>query len=1093
MRIEVIDRTIDEARRNPSAPPFLGLIQTSEKTISHATVAVRHFLSGRNDRLRYLFRNFPSLGTWIIARTLNKSYGEAGSEIYPHIETILGVSLDNHDDRTTLHEGFCSACERFGLPTRGFERSVDVYLFHAGVSEGQLHHLVDAFLKMERAVESVPIESSSHMNYWEDEALQFVPSSVRVLRRPIEGDESAWHAELFSRIRSQREKFEPRNDFERCFMNLVLEQERGVGSSKDGRKSHIPRPKLVWQDGEVVLRLPRVSNQIQVWQDDEKTPSRLGGGEHWPIPQPLPRRIRWKIDERTELLEVLPDGRCVVFDCGTGHFMGAISIDSKTTALDAMDAQILARTPFSVNNNTAVEIGYESFIGYAEIGPRPVVLDFNGNKTTIGAKPRRSLTISGEEIAKGPSGKLYGRAAILRVGNGLQSAEKRILRICLGGKIRCVRVMIDEAGFCEVSLRQLLSGFENIKSCSPTGLNVELMTPGTEPQNVRPTGIKLSTFVWPSFSKVEDGIFLNSNCAVNNLVKEHCVHIQQAENGQIHLNPNGGYDVASAVFDIDRKHVRFDFPWPDVSVVRRRNDGTRKVLKVGSKLLISEADRFDTITIKCPDPTAQLVVRGRREVNPFYTGMARNVSVRELLEPASNDRVVLQRTSGVETVLFDLVAAHQPKSCEVSYVFGKVNLCLDFEERVDAVAVEVEDELGEVVTAEAALRHRPVDKRRPEWFQAEISQVDPNVVDVKISNDWIDYGARLARFFVRPEGSDAWQPLRNAHGQSYALALWNREVESAPAQNAARQFETLCRWLADCYADDCRQSIEKILRPRCHRLGLELQSQFGGDRALISAANIPTVDHVPPNWVPDFHPIQFVPSLYGAKPHAFSVLTSNLESGAAEMAAISTLEWTRLRDQKHLHSAIFPAFDNCREADRSGERLRGFSPEQFFKSLQEFDNDPSAGWMWRGSPLLGPAHWRAAHLRFVARKNAAELFLDEADRGCESSAREISLHRLVCAASKIERKELLPSAPIRGAHDEPDKEPCRIECWVSALLSGFARASRNSTVESYLESVSCKAESSKSEALTNIGFLLRLAPELFSFHLLMWEVARERS
>lgn len=61
------------------------------------------------------------------------------------------MPLGIQSQRNILFDEFRGVCDRFGLPTRGFRRKVDVYLLHAGVSQAQLPHLIDAFLRQEAA------------------------------------------------------------------------------------------------------------------------------------------------------------------------------------------------------------------------------------------------------------------------------------------------------------------------------------------------------------------------------------------------------------------------------------------------------------------------------------------------------------------------------------------------------------------------------------------------------------------------------------------------------------------------------------------------------------------------------------------------------------------------------------------------------------------------------------------------------------------------------------------------------------------------------------------------------------------------------
>jgi hypothetical protein len=176
--------------------------------------------------------------------------------------------------------------------------------------------------------------------------------------------------------------------------------------------------------------------------------------------------------------------------------------------------------------------------------------------------------------------------------------------------------------------------------------------------------------------------------------------------------------------------------------------------------------------------------------------------------------------------------------------------------------------------------------------------------------------------------------------------------------------------------------------------------------------------------VPILHPLQFAPDLYAAAPQAFAALAASDDPGVAEMAALATLDEARLRDLSHLHAAVFPGFANWRQANETGARLEKFDPARYFQFLSVFDTDTSVGWFWRGKPLLGPDHWRAAHLRLVERLDAAGLFRDDTAEEGPNSRRQESLQRVMHAAWALTPENLRPPAPRRSPEAE---EPAQVD------------------------------------------------------------------
>ncbi len=1095
MGCKTADYMINIQRRKAGAPPFIGLIPLDELARERAIERTRRFLDGQPDRLKGLFHRFPSLAAWLVTYSLSKGYGDADQGVYRHISGILGIQLDSQQDRKLLFKSFCSVCNRFGLPTQGFNRDVDVYLLHAGVSEAQLPHLITALLRQEKAFGPPPVETTVLLNRWEDEALYFLPPAVHVLRRAILWDETSWHAALFARIRDDPNAFVPAIDFERLFKD-VLDQtlNEGWSSGKSGeREAPAPRPRLFWQSGGLVLRLPRSEGRIRLWLDGAQRPLRLRGGEDWTLPQPWPREMQWEIAGQIGQLDLLALEECAAFDRITGHYLREIPRGLVDVELDSTDLAILARKPFSVAGEPAHELEAESYVGLAALRRHQVVLDLDGAQTNLRARPRRRLSLTGVEIANGPRGALHGSSARLLIETGLDRSESRAVRVTLGPKSQDIDVAISQDGFGDIGMEDILAHFAEAGAADPVRLRTELMAPRADDtaDHGHGSGIELSTWVWPGFCG-SDGLVFRSDRPVRNLVDDECLYVGRDNQGHLCLDPSGGYSVARAVFDIKGVHVPFDLPWPDVTVTRRRAEGSFAPLPLNTRLSVGEDDRFDTISIRCPDQQAQLVIRGRREERPFYGGLTRSLSVRDLLVPASDERVVLRRGNGAEVLLFELVAALAPTAVNLLPASDTVRLQLNFGEPVDAVAVEVENESGEIVLGEAALRHRPVATRRPEWFHAEVCDYDSHRLELTLDADWFDDGPRLARLLIRPEGRDGWRPLRNARGHSFAIALANPAADDF-VQDAwlQRRFEALSRWLSDCYAAECWPMLERSIVPRWREIGQRLRELPYGDGAVMRAACLPPPDHTAPNWLPVLHPLQFIPNLYAAAPQAFASLATAVDPGVAEMATLATLNTVRLRKLSRLHPTVYLAFKNVKIAHETDERLAGFDPARYFRNLPQpqVDSDRSAGWFWRGARLLGPDHWRAAHLRLAERLDAACLFVAGSAEEGSNSRRQLFLNRSMHAAWSSTSEELRPPAPLLGTESE---EPSQVDLWGSALLSGFARASRLNEVSDYVDTVSGRADMSREQVLNSIAFMLRLAPELFAFHLLLWQIAKER-
>lgn len=73
-----------------------------------------------------------------------------------------------------------------------------------------------------------------------------------------------------------------------------------------------------------------------------------------------------------------------------------------------------------------------------------------------------------------------------------------------------------------------------------------------------------------------------------------------------------------------------------------------------------------------------------------------------------------------------------------------------------------------------------------------------------------------------------------------------------------------------------------------------------------------------------------------------------------------------------------------------------------------------------------------------------------------------------------------------------DDRPPTIDLAVAASLSEFAHASRTGSAGQFIETLARSLNWPDTEVRASIGFLLRLAPELFFYFLLVWQLAKVR-
>ena len=1075
----------------PKPPPFLGVLTLPAPGKSETIQRSRDFLAGNSDRIPLLFQSYNYLSGWLVTHGLSDKYGLDGSGVYPIIEEVLGVSLDGNNIRRKLHTSFVHMCNRLGLPSRSVNRMVDLYLLHAGVAQSQISYLVNAFDRQREVFGSPPQESTYTLNQWEDESLDFLKEGIRTPRQAILWDRSAWHASLYARIIDSPKKFRPETPYEQAFFDCCKE----LLSNPNRAITRIetpPRPRLMWDTSGLLLRMPRTEGRIEVWLDDEDRPLIFRGGEDRPLGQPWPREFRFKVggdDAKMVNMEFLSDdNQFAVFDMDLGKIVEDRPVGTASMIkLDTTNAVIVARRPFEVGGDDAFAIGDDCFVFHTALSGQPTELKFSGRRFDLRAKPQLRLVLSGNEVATGKAGKLYGPRASIMVETGLDVHETRGIHVRCGGKEVAAHVVIKE-GSGSRSLGDILP--EGL-GCDPQQLDIELMAPSDEGREARTSGVVLSAWIWPGFVSIKKYEIV-ARTAPKNFVSDQSSNVELTESG-LHLNPEGGYKHAVAAFEIAGKIATFHLPWPDVLLERWRPNGSRSLVPLETIISVGAEDRYGQVSIRYTDSDAKLRVGNRHEETPFKLSSTRTIAISELMKPGQSPTVFLERSSGGEAFLFGIVDALAPTHFDVRPGKNGLEVELAIGMAIDALKIESESELGERESHEVALGRRPTENPQPDWLT--VRHAGGNRCEVRMSiTQRHTNGLEIGRIFIRPDdpqrSDESWRPLRNERGDAFALPLTaSHRLENAPMDHIKIRFETLSQWMSDCYADKSWRSpgLERSLPGRWERLGKAVADLQLGSGILIDASLAPASDETSHSWVPLVHPVQISPSLYSDAPTAFRTLGELPDEGLRAGSFLASLSHEKLSGGLlDMHALM--SFDNSKAAGSGDEKLAGFNPVTFFKNFEDFNHDPAAGWFWSGKPLLGLGHLRSAWQKYMERQDAAGIFAEDALDKDLNGIRSNVLGMLVQRVWERTDDDRRPPMPKR---DPNDACPSQTDLWVAATLSEFARASRECAVKGFIDNLSDR-DWPEQRILESLGFLLRLAPELFFYFLLLWELARVR-
>lgn len=1059
------------------APPFIGLLDVSDDDRARIRSLVRRALSGGDVLLPVLFSRTPLSAAWSVSSALAEDYGDADAAVYRVIENVLGISLPAVGSaRRILHDRFTKVCNNFGLAIGTGDRGgrlVDAYLAQAGVSRPQLHHVVEAFLRRQRSFGPPPAHSSALLNQWEDDSLEFLPQGVRVPRRVLETDDTGFHAAVFARCRNQDT---PNTDFERNFQQVYRELQRDRKGHREPRQS-IPAPKITWIDNQLTLVLPRVEGRLSLGFDSQRRWVR--SGMQWPIPQPWPNRIEWAADGATGTIQLLADGLvAVAFDAESGRRVAEIRSGSRGCEVDSSRAALVSRSAFQVDGFDAISTGPSAFVGVISLGATPARLVAGGQTYLLKKRPRPRVTVESGMMATGQKGDLLSRHAEISVDNGLGVRQKRSVKVVVGNQVRVFPLELDNAGCGRFLLTEFAAAGGDLAKVR-VGLLPEAT--GSEPSDQRSVA-EVTAWVWPILQGVDDGVLLGTQSLASGIAWDRCRHLVRDSEGPIRLDPQGGYRHARIAFDTDEGRLGFDIPWAGILIVRTSAAGAAQVLPIGTNLVITESDLDSSIRISSPDPRAALRVRGRIEKSPFIYG-SRVLALRDLADPADDDQVWLLNPDGSSQILLGVSHATTPESFDPRMEGGSLSVRVRMPQPIDAIRLTTESETGTSEVVEVAVTSRPVENATPAWLKADMDSDDVQSTRIQIDLDEFDDGMVLALIDARPLQGDRFQPLRANNGTTYALALAAHSSEIMhlidEVPESRKRFLTLSKWLAMRLAEDSWQQVAQTLPRRWEEIGTTLEGTSPGVGALIQASFVEAVADAPSDWIPNYHPLMIAPKLYQAPAAEFRALNESDELGARELSLVADLQPTKMPERKEFGLAALMGFENARIANSQAVPLEGFSIARYLCALDQCDVDPSSGLFWRGEELLNPGHWRAAHEALRDR-------LEGVDRGDSErhSQRFGNLMRLIRPDRRSKAFEF--PAPDQ---DHDDGQPAnQREQWCSTLLHRFAIASRRGEVSDLLRDLERNQGRPEKELLRDFGYLLRLGPELFAYHMLLSEL-----
>lgn len=1049
------------------ASPFIAHVHLSAADEAKVRDGLRAFAKGRAANITQALTKFPAAAAWLIASDLARQYrsGIANvvtSQIYPHIAAAFATDPIDQVHRQELVSAFRRAARRFGLvlPPRKTNFLADSYVCQAGAARSQLPALVRAFLKAEASFGSPPDEDTQRLNMWEVRSAQTFALGLSRLQNIMVWDESAFHAGCFARTRRGDVAWPLAKDMAAAIADI--EAQGGIG----GRSIDV-RARIALVDSIPAIVAPE-GGSVEV-----KVGSRtrtIAAGRSWELPAPWPARIYTSNpgdpDEAGTDLPFLPTLESIaVFDADSGVLLGCLSSDGASLSVDAREVALASRSEITTGGETSSQVSNQAYILFASLGEK-LGITAGGSSYHLTPPTRPSLTVDAIRIASGPGGGLFTHPRLLHIRFPGGMPEKATLCISHPALTDPISLNLEEDN-APIDLGALLP------RSGPIGQLSMAITLG---QGGR-TLVRSSQWVWPGLVGL-DGFAFDGPIPAN-LAADQSENIVVGDH-RVGLSASTQWRNAGIAFSEGNRIFVFVLARPGRSVSIVDEYGRERPHSLGARITVLR-ESTDRLVIRTDDPAATLIIRGRTEATSFGSSGVRRLELAALAQSGSDNRIVYLPGGDARRaeIIAELGLSTEPTNFTIERSARErcLRIRAHFDVPIDAARLTLNGLDGELTCHWVApLGRRPADgDHSPRfWGSVEYSGRTPASELTLIIDEQLADSCRVGELSVRVEGEERYRELRNIRGDAF-LFLTDGQP-SLPSTNAYLAANAL---LARCIAPETWDLVKPIV-PAWRQAGRALADRGRSDE-LLRGWGRPLPPGQASTWVPLRHPVEIVPELLSLPPvhfHAFGVDGDGMEE-LEQLYRLASIERVREASEVLLVDPLFfLGFANWQEAERSSARLRDFSFPRLISTRKLMAQPKGSPSLWRPSEgRLSDWHHEWCVDRFIDR---FQLAMPD-DRS--NHERMLRLNRMITATARDHKDETVPVSDLLG-------DRCHLAYGVAPFLSAAAKAWRRNTFPAFLRDLSHRTATASEMLLEDIGLLLRLAPELTAFYLLLWELVR---
>jgi hypothetical protein len=1071
----VANAKLRESLKLRHASPFIAHHHLPNEISESLIEPVKEYVNGSTERLIRIIENFPALGCWKVAQAISEHYGDEGdNSVYRHIarEFGLGESIPNQS-RAGINRAFRSACRALGLslPSRLSVFFVDDYVVQAGVAKSQLAAMCEAFLRAESLLGDPPTDDTQSLNVWEDRAANFADVGLTRLRKILWHDESAYHALAYARVRTDQPA---ENEFEKGLKEILAEHLAKHPNRNRTVHAHLS---LVLQEDTLAVATPQGGAPIDILLADRT--HRISAGKELHLPLPWPDAITWRSadNDTSQSLAIFSGSRILLaFDADSNRHLRTLGLpdgDSKII-LDAHEVVLVARQQFSVDGENAYQLGREAYILYVSLR-KPAIAAFDDVELELLPTSRPRLGLTAARIGASPEGPLWGQPQSVSVLFNYELPEGGIdLRLSHPALSEDLVEHIANGNEFEIDL---IEKFPTSGRVGP--LSVSLVISGTERVLTR-----ARYYVWPGLKSLQNGIIFDAEEIPENLDPRGCRFIEKTNTGKLCLDMSASYRKAQLSFALsDTRILYFEVPRAGVTVAISDRIGSEVFVPAGSEINVSQSSD-EYLIIRTDNSNDQLVVLGRIEERSFLKSGTRRIPFAALQGYQDSDTIELVKSDKSQFTLVKVRQSSAPISFDVIPIGERLYLDIRLPQEIDGVKLSMFDLFtNEEVTCGVALGPIPLDIGEREFLSAEYSDTSRNSVRACIQPHDLSAGLWVANLNVRTIENQEWEKILSPRGDHYLFTVASSIPDPATFVDL-HELDTIFLRMTDalnnCIADNCWSYYGPPIENYWSDLGTQLTSRKNGRQIMLSAAFRPLPFDASPTWVPIAHPIEICADLFSATSIELNGASVGDIAGLdlfPVFADIASTERIRVAFQKYpINPDFIGAFANVAEAMMDdGTRLEDFSFKVFADDCTQ--KDEQGGAFWRpGREILTMAHHSWALDQFISRveqvapdgSNANRYRMPHAAQLIQSVRQVQNIDHLKPLEVHVERRAIAEYLP--------------------RFFSYLAQTSRRGQADALWNELGSKMGEDQLALARNVGFLIRLAPEILCFYLILWEL-----